>query len=66
MNGKIKILALLLILPLLTVIVTIMPQADAEKGDGKSCPNKDKSMKGTSYAKNYSKLAIKTIQKQQI
>lgn len=62
MNGKLKILALLLILPLLTVVVTILPQADADKGDGKSCPNK--SMKGTSYAN--AKLAIKTAQKQQI
>ncbi len=60
MNGNLKILALLLILPLLTVIVTIIPQADADKGDGKSCPNK--SMKGTSYTKNFAKLAIKTVQ----
>lgn len=64
MNGKLKFLALLLILPLLTVALTVMPDADAEKGDGKSCPNK--SMKGDSYGKHFSKLAIKTMKKQQV
>lgn len=48
MNGKLKFLVLLMILPLLTIAVTNMPDADAEGGE-KSCSKKDKSMKGTSY-----------------
>lgn len=49
MNSKI-LLALLLIIPLLTVAATAMPDVDADKGDGKSC-SKDKSMKDKSYKK---------------
>jgi hypothetical protein len=51
MNGKLTFLVLLMILPLLTIAVTNMPDADAEGGE-KSCSKKDKSMKGTSYNKS--------------
>lgn len=64
MNDNLKFLALLLILPLLTVIITSIPDADADKGD-KSCSNKDKTMKGSSYSKS-TKLSDKTAKKLQI
>ena len=64
MNGKLKLVALLLILPLLTMVVTSVPDADADKGD-KSCSNKDKTMKGSSYSKS-TKLSDKTGKKLQI
>lgn len=51
MNGKLKFMALFLILPLLTVAITSMPDADADKGE-KSCSKKDKTMKGTPYSKS--------------
>lgn len=57
MKGKLKLVALLLILPLLTLVITSMPDADADKGD-KSC-SKDKTMKGPSYGKS-TKLSDKT------
>lgn len=51
MDGKLKFLVLLMILPLLTIAVANMPEADAEGGE-KSCSKKDKTMKGTSYNKS--------------
>lgn len=60
MNGKLKLLALLLILPLLMVVVTHV--ADADSGDGKSCKNKSfkSTHDKTSYkmSKNFKKLQI--------
>ena len=64
MNGKLKLLALLLILPLLTIAITNMPDADADKGE-KSCSKKDKAMKGSSYSKS-SKMSLKSSKNLQI
>lgn len=58
MNGKLKLVALLLILPLLTIAVTSVQDVDADKGE-KSCSKKDKTMKGSSYSKS-SKMSIKS------
>ncbi len=63
MNGKLKFLVLLMILPLLTIAVTNIPEADAEGGE-KSCSKKDKAMKGTSYSKS-AKMSEKTSKKLQ-
>ena len=59
MEGNLKFLVLLMILPLLTVAVTSMPEADAEGGE-KSCSKKDKSMKSSSSA---SKMSYKMTKK---
>ncbi len=59
MEGKLKFLVLLMILPLLTVAVTSMPEADAEGGE-KSCSKKDKSMKSSS---SVSKMSYKMTKK---
>ena len=59
MEGKLKFLVLLMILPLLTVAVTSMPDADAEGGE-KSCSKKDKSMKSSS---SVSKMSYKMTKK---
>lgn len=63
MNGKLKFVALLLILPLLTIVMTSMPDADADKGE-KSCSKKDKAMKSTSYSKS-TKMSEKMSKKLQ-
>lgn len=53
MDGKLKFLVLLMILPLLTIAVANMPEADANaEGGEKSCSKKDKTMKDTSYNKS--------------
>lgn len=65
MNVNLKLLALLLILPLLTVVATHVPDASADKGDGKSCANKHKSADGSSYGKSFYKMGL-NYKKQQI
>lgn len=63
MNGKLKFAALLLILSLLTIAITSVPDADADKGE-KSCSKKDKAIKGTSYSKS-TKMSEKMSKKLQ-
>lgn len=63
MNGKLQLLALFLIMPLLTFAVTSVQESDADKGD-ESCSKKGKDMKILSYTKS-SKLSDKMSQKQQ-
>ena len=63
MNGKLQLLALFLILPLLTFAIMSVQEADADKGD-KSCAKKSKDMKSSSYTKS-SKLSDKMSKKQQ-
>ncbi len=63
MNGKLQLLALFLILPLLTFAVMSVQEADADKGD-KSCSKKGKDMKSSSYTKS-SKFSDKMSKKQQ-
>lgn len=63
-NYKLKLLALFLILPLLTLAVTHVSDASADKGDGKSCANKHKSTDGASYSKGFYKLSGKMSKKQ--
>ena len=64
MNGKLKLLALFLILPLLTLAVTHVSDVSADKGDGKSCANKHKSTDGSSYSKGSYKFSSKMSKKQ--
>ena len=66
MNGKLKLLALLLILPLLTLAVAHVSDAHADKGDGKSCASKHKSTDGSSYGKSFYKMTLKNFKNQQI
>lgn len=65
MNYKLKLLALFLILPLLTLAVTQISDVSADKGDGKSCANKHKSTDG-SYGKSFYKMGLKSYKNQQI
>ncbi|NDB92971.1 MAG: hypothetical protein EB154_09585 [Nitrosopumilaceae archaeon] len=58
-----KLVALLMILPLLTLAVASVQDADASSGDGKSCSKKDKTMKNGSYSKSYSKLSLEKMSK---
>lgn len=60
MNGKIAFLVLLMIIPLLTVAVTTMPDANAEGGE-KSCSKKDKS--GKTMSSSASKMSYKMSKK---
>jgi len=60
MNGKLKFLVFLMILPLLTIAVTSMPEAAAEGGE-KSCSKKDKS--GKTMSSSASKMSYKMSKK---
>ncbi|NDB62343.1 MAG: hypothetical protein EB170_00440 [Nitrosopumilaceae archaeon] len=63
--NTLKLVALLMILPLLTLAVASVQDADASSGDGK-CSKKDKTMKSGSYSKSYSKLSLEKMNKKSL
>jgi len=64
--NVLKLVALLMILPLLTLAVASVQDADASSGDGKSCSKKDKTMKSGSYLKSYSKSTLDKMNKKSL
>ena len=61
---NLKLVALFLIVPLLTFVVTMIP--DAEAGDGeKACSKKDKSAKSSTYSKG-TKMSSKMTKKMSV
>jgi hypothetical protein len=58
-----KLIAMLLILPLLTLAVVTIHDASANVGDSKSCPNKGKETKNHTYSKSYLKTSTLKMSK---
>jgi hypothetical protein len=62
MMNALKLVALLMIIPLLMIAVSSVQEVDAG-GDGKSCSKKDKTMKSGTYSKSYSKSTLDKMSK---
>ena len=63
---NLKLVAVLLILPLLTLAVVTIQDASANGVDGKSCPNKGKETKNQTYSKSYLKTSTLKMSKKSV